>query len=242
MCKPDRLEMEIVAWGRDFESWSIAYYVLNGDVTEPIVWQRLDEILARSLPHVSGMPLQIQACCIDAGFPPAEVTAFTRHRHSQRIYATKGLSSAWGKAIWPRKASWDKNKHAIYVISSDEAKAWTANRLRIEAPGPGYLHFPLTRARDWFEQLVAERLIIQKGQRKWTNPTRARNEATDARALTVAALHSRLLGRLDLNRWCADFEAAIAPPAADEGEWSAAAARAPVYPKSLCERVIQKIV
>ena len=208
----DRLEVELVAWGRDLESWSIAYYVLNGDVTEPIVWQQLDELLARSYPHVSGMPLTIQAACIDAGFMPAEVTAFTRHRHGRRIFATKGLSSAWGRAIWPRKASWDKNKHAIYAISADEAKVFTANRLRTEAPGPGYLHFPLSRARDWYEQLVVEKLIIAKGQRKWVNPTRARNEATDCRALAVAALHSRLLSGVDLNHWCEAFERMLEPP------------------------------
>ncbi len=150
--------------------------------------------------------MKIQACCIDAGFMPAEVTASPGTATGSASTPRRDLSSAWGKAIWPRKASWDKNKHAVYLISSDEAKAWTANRLRIEAPGPGYLHFPLGRDRDWYEQLVAERLIVQKGERRWTNPTRARNEATDARALAVAALHSRLLAGVDLNRWCEDFE------------------------------------
>ena len=29
----DRLEMEIAGWGRDEESWSIAYHVIPGDVT-----------------------------------------------------------------------------------------------------------------------------------------------------------------------------------------------------------------
>ena len=151
--------------------------------------------------------------CIDAGFMPAEVTAFTRHRLGARIYSTKGLSSAWGKAIWPRKASWDKNRHAIYAISADEAKVFTANRLRIEAPGPGYLHFPLSRPRDWFEQLVVERLIVQKGARKWTNPTRARATGPPTAARwPCAALHGELLSGVDLNRWVADFETMLAPP------------------------------
>jgi phage terminase large subunit GpA-like protein len=213
-CQPDRLEVEIVGWGRDYESWSVHYIILTGDITEPLVWSRLDELLARSWPHVSGMPMQLQAVCIDAGFLPAEVCAFTRHRHGQRVYATKGLSSAFGKPIWPRRASWDKNRHAVYLISSDEAKVFTANRLRIEAPGPGYLHFPVSRARDWFEQLVVEKLIVQKGQRRWTNPLRQRNEATDCRALAVAGLHARLLAGVDLNRWCADFEKMLEPPKA----------------------------
>ena len=74
------------------------------------------------------------------------------------------------------------------------------------------MHFPVTRPRDWFEMLTAERLVIDKGERRWTNPLRLRNEATDARMLAVAALHSRLLAALNLNAWCAEFDALLAPP------------------------------
>jgi phage terminase large subunit GpA-like protein len=214
----DRLECEVVGWGREYESWSIHYHVLYGDITEPTVWNRLDELLVRSWPHESGMPLVIQAACIDAGFAPAEVTAFTRHRHGQRVYATKGVSNGWGKPVWPRRASWDKNRHAIYLVSADEAKSWTANRMRTDAPGPGYMHFPLSRERGWYEQLTAERLVFQKGQRRWLNLQRQRNEAFDARALAVCALHSRLLAGLDLNSWCDQFDAMIAPPVPTAGQ------------------------
>jgi phage terminase large subunit GpA-like protein len=210
----DRLEAEIVAWGRNFESWSIHYLVIYGDVAEPTIWGHLDGLLTRTWPHASGMPLALQATAIDAGFAPAEVTQFTRHRHGQRIYATKGLSNGWGKAIWPRRVSWDKNKHAVYLISSDESKAWVANRLKIAAPGSGCMHFPLSRERQWYEQLVAERLVYQKGTRKWVNSARARNEAGDCRALAVAALHSRLLAGLDLNEYCRQFETLLEPATA----------------------------
>jgi phage terminase large subunit GpA-like protein len=211
----DRIEIEIVGWGRNFESWSVHYLVLYGDITEPAVWSRLDSLLTRSWPHASGMPLQLQAVAVDCGFSTSEVAEFCRHRHGARIYATKGLSNGWGKPIWPRRASWSRKKDALYLISSDEAKLWVANRLKIDKPGAGYLHFPLSRERSWYEQLIAERLVYAKGQRKWTNTARARNEAGDCRALAVAALHSRLLAGLDLNEWCRQFDAMLAPqPAA----------------------------
>jgi phage terminase large subunit GpA-like protein len=213
-CQPDRLEIEIVGWGKDFESWSIAYYTIHGSIDLPETWSQLDALLSRTWPHASGLPMTLQAVAIDAGFATPEVTAFCRPRHSRRIYATKSLAGGWGKPIWPRKASWSRQKDPIYSISADEAKAWVASRLRIETPGPGYMHFPLARPRDWYEMLTAEKLVIDKKGRRWTNPMRERNEASDCRMLAVAALHARLLAGLDLNAWCDQFEAMLAPPAA----------------------------
>jgi phage terminase large subunit GpA-like protein len=161
------------------------------------------------------MPMYLQAVAIDAGYATPEVAQFCRSRHGRRIYATKSLAGGWGKPIWPRKASWSKQKDPLYSISADEAKAWVAARLRIEQPGPGYMHFPASRPRDWFEMLTAEKLVIDKGQRRWTNPLGARNEATDARMLAVAALHSRLLAGLDLNAWCKEFQAMLTPQPSD---------------------------
>jgi phage terminase large subunit GpA-like protein len=195
----DRVECEIVAWGRDFESWSVAYHAVHGDIGQPDLWNRLDELLARSWPHVSGMPVQIQAACVDASFAAPEVLAFTQKRHSRRVFGAKGLSSTFGKLIWPRRVSYDRNKMPLYITSSDEAKLWVTNRVRIEKPGPGYMHTPLSRARDWYEQLTVEKLVLMKGQHKWVNAVRARNEAVDCRAQAVCALHSRLLAGLDLN-------------------------------------------
>jgi phage terminase large subunit GpA-like protein len=212
--QPDRVEIEIVGWGRDYESWSIGYYTIHGSIDLPETWSQLDTLLLRSWPHVSGMPLSLQAVAIDAGYATPEVSQFCRPRHSRRIYATKSLAGGWGKPIWPRKASWTNGKYAIYSISADEAKSWVASRLRIEQPGAGYMHFPVTRPREWFEMLTAERLVIDKGVRRWMNPLRLRNEAADCRMLAVAALHERLLAGLNLNRWCDEFQVLLAPPPA----------------------------
>ena len=38
----DRLEVEIVGWGRDEESWSIAHHVIPGDVMRNEVWDHLE--------------------------------------------------------------------------------------------------------------------------------------------------------------------------------------------------------
>jgi phage terminase large subunit GpA-like protein len=207
----DRVEIEICGWGRDFESWSIGYYTIHGAIDQPELWNQLDALLSRSWKHESGLPMVLQAIAVDAGFCTQEVAEFCRSRHGRRIYACKSLSGGWGRPIWPRKASWTKGKDPIYLISSDEAKRWVTSRLRIEEHGPGFMHFPMSRPRDWFEMLTSEKLTIDRGQRRWTNPLRQRNEALDCRALATAALHSRLLSGVDLNRWCDEFEKLLEP-------------------------------
>ena len=44
----DRLEVEIVAWGRGKESWSVDYRVIEGDTARAEVWAKLDALLDRT--------------------------------------------------------------------------------------------------------------------------------------------------------------------------------------------------
>ncbi len=189
----DRCEVEIVGWGRGFESWSLGYHTLYGDPSGPQLWAALDELLSKELRHESGMPLRISACCIDAGYLPDEVLGYTKTRFGQRIYGVKSLSSGWSKPIWPRKALYNRKQLPLFLISADEGKMWIHNRLRIDTPGPGYMHFPLGRALDYFQMLTAEKLITRHKNgrpiREWINAKRERNEALGLpRVKSVAAL------------------------------------------------------
>ena len=44
----DRLEVELVGWGRDEESWSVDYRTLYGDPSSPGVWGELDAYLGET--------------------------------------------------------------------------------------------------------------------------------------------------------------------------------------------------
>ena len=64
----DRLECEVVAWGRNKESWSVDYIVLDGDTARPDVWRRLDtEVLQRDWLHTSGQTMPIRVMAVDSG-------------------------------------------------------------------------------------------------------------------------------------------------------------------------------
>lgn len=119
------------------------------------------------------------------------------------------------------------------IVGTHRIKDIVVGRLGIDAPGPGYCHFPLGRGNEWFDQLTAERKVVryEKGRAKieWVKDAEKRNEALDCRVYAFAAL------RLDSPDWQregyalkkrAEAEAApAAVPAADESAAERPAAR-----------------
>ncbi len=187
----ERIEVEVVGWGRDEESWSIAWETLWGDPRKPAVWQDLDRFLKRRWDHsLEGVRLGIAAALIDSGHLPKEVHRFTRGKAGRRIFACRG-SSEPGKPLLAGMSRRNGPRVPVYYIGTDTAKGTILARLKIEEPGPGYMHFPVGRDREYFEQLTAERAVrrYRKGRpyREWIKK-RARNEALDCRVYAMAAL------------------------------------------------------
>ena len=229
----DRLELEIVGWGANEESWSIAYHVIPGDVTSSEVWAQLDAILQSEYMHASGKPLRIVAACVDCGFKDATVLQFTRPRYNRRVYATHGRP---GEApIWPRKPSRKELTGApFFMIGVDAGKTALYDRLKIQKPGPGYCHFPAGRELEYFDQLTSEKKFTRYHngfpKQEWKKPANARNEALDTRVYAYAALHALYAAGLKLAVYCARFVQMIGarPP---QKQTPAPATAAPAAPQ-----------
>jgi phage terminase large subunit GpA-like protein len=204
----DRLEVEIVGWGRDEESWSIAQHVIPGDVTGTEVWEQLDCLLQSEYMHESGLPLRIVAACVDCGFKDASVLRFTRDRYNRRVYAIKGRAGE--SPIWPRTPS-RKNQTPFFMIGVDAAKTGIYDRLKIQEPGPGYCHFPIGRDLAYFEQLTAEKKYTRYyngfPKQEWKKQAGDRNEALDCRVYAYAALYALYASGLKLGVHCERFAA-----------------------------------
>ena len=140
----DRIEMEIVGWGRDEESWSLAYVVLPGDPAQRELWDLLDQALSLTFEHPCGRELKIAAACVDSGFHQPTVQQFcaTSGRH-RRVYPIKGMAGQ--RPIWPRMHGQSADRRPLWMVGVDAAKEALYARLKITEPGPGYCHFPITR-------------------------------------------------------------------------------------------------
>ncbi len=191
----NRLEIEVIGWGMDEESWSIEHKVIPGDPALPETWQRLDEFLNKPFFRNDGRYTFVAAAAIDMqGGHTQHVANYCRFRINRRIWPIRGMGGD-GKAypVWPRNPSrTGKHDTPFYNVGVDSGKNVVFSRLLLEQPGAGYCHFPHDRSEDWFKQLVAEKRTRKfKGTRQilvWENTRKARNEAFDCRVYGYAAL------------------------------------------------------
>lgn len=205
----DRLEVEVVGWGRDEESWSIDYEVFVGDPGSPEVWAQLDAYLLKNWYRYDGREFHVEATCIDSGGHHTEqVYQFAKARLGRRVYGIKGEAAKNGKRspVWPSKRPTQRTRSTYqpFTIGVNSAKDSIRHRLGKEEPGPGYMHFPHDRDINYYAQLTAEQILVKEvaGQKftVWHCPPGKRNEALDCRVYAYAALSSLLHFGLRLNR------------------------------------------
>lgn len=213
----DRLEYAIVAWGRGEESWLVDYDKIYGDPGQEVpgsVWERLDEIRARTIAHASGQQLRVEACAIDSGgHHTHQVYAYCRTREHQRVFAIKGDTDVKAP-IKGRARMMDVNlrgkilKHGVrlWFVGVHVAKDLLAGRFRLAQPGPGYIHLPKAMPDDYWGQLTAEQRVWKRtahgGAWRWVKVNNsARNEGWDLWVYCLWAAHAIDLHKYRAAQW-----------------------------------------
>ena len=81
----------------------------------------------------------------------------------------------------------------LHTLGVDAIKARVFGALKVEAPGPGYLHAPHDRDLQWFEELIGEKPVVRTSSgrpyvayvKRFGNTTRV--EGLDCRVYAYAA-------------------------------------------------------
>lgn len=184
----DRLECEVVGWGKYGESWSIAKLILEGDPKFPRVWQKLDNVLENSYKHESGIDMKILGMGIDSGGHRTDyVYNYCKTRVEQNVFCMKGDNSVETPIL---KSGISKNKDGslrLYMIGVNSAKDVVYGQLTTKEVGPGYMHYPKKPEynEEHFKQLTGE--AKDKTTGRWKK-FRTRNEALDLRVYAMATL------------------------------------------------------
>lgn len=218
----DRLEVEVVGWGRGRESWGISYQVLMGDPGFADVWRQLDQVLARSWQTKDGRALQVACTCVDSGGNHTQdVYAYCRLREARNVWAIKGGKDGPGQPAIGKPTRNNRHGAALFVLGVHDIKCTVWSRLLLEHEGHGYCHWPVEAGRGYdqayFDGFLSERLVTKQVAGKkvqfWKAADHARNEPWDCRVYATAALQIRLPDPaiLDILDRLADSPAAAHP-------------------------------
>jgi len=184
----DRLEVQLVGWGDNEESWPFLYEIIHQDPAQPAAWKELDDLLGRQFRTGEGRILRIAAFGIDTGgHHGAQVHSFCRRRKRRRVFACMGNAS---KPLWSGRATRSRTNDPLWFIGTNAAKDTIYARLRIQPPEgggrkPGLIHFPIGDGfgPEYFAQLTSEvrqtRRRMGQAVTVWMLPQGKRNEALD---------------------------------------------------------------
>ena len=194
----NRLEYEIVGWGKDFQSWGIKYGVLMGDTGKPDVWKMLDDAIFSKYTRVDGLQMEVMTTCIDSGgHHTQEVYKYCKERESRRVWAIKGQGGS-GIPFIKRPSRRNDAGVWLFIIGVDVGKDTLSSRLKQKFDTDfGYCHFPTETNKGYDEQyfigLTAEYREVRtvKGRTviNWVKRSSgARNEPFDIRNYNTAAI------------------------------------------------------
>ncbi|WP_022949536.1 phage terminase large subunit family protein [Methylohalobius crimeensis] len=194
----NRLEVQIIGWGRKMRAWTLDYAVLPGDPAEDDVWIALTDLLNRPLQHESGALLPVLATAIDMGGHRTEaVKAYVRDRRIARPMAIKGASAntapvlgkpAMADVDW--RGRYDKRGVRIYQVGTVAAKHWLYARLSRDTERPPedrLCHFSSQLEPTFFAGLTAE--TYNPAKNRFELKRNVRNEPLDTWVYSFAAAH-----------------------------------------------------
>lgn len=195
----DRLELEVLGWGMNNETWGIQYKVIYGSPAQAETWSELDDFLARDFYYADGKKINIACTCVDSGGHfTDDVYKFCKLRSRRRIFPIIGRGT-FGRPAASKPNTNNRRRVKLFTLGVSTIKTVLHTRLQIEKIGSGYCHFPLDsesghRGYDnaYFRGLLSERQTLKrsKGQTviEWEYwDKKARNEPLDCRVYAIGA-------------------------------------------------------
>ena len=199
----NRLEYEVVGWGREEESWGIQYGVIPGRADEESTWEQVDELLEREWRLENGRTIRAAVSFIDAGGHYWDaIMEHAAQRRMRRMYAVRGDNKDTGTLVHHTINT--KKGLNYFILNVYVGKRAVLYNAGLQEPGPRYMHFPDEEERGYdehyFKGLISEQVkpVKKRGgvwQEEWVKVFE-RNEPLDCRNYARCAFKSH---RIDLD-------------------------------------------
>jgi phage terminase large subunit GpA-like protein len=194
------LEVSVWGYGRGDESWRIWHQKIEGDPAQDDVWDQVTTIRAVEWPRAGGGSMRAVHCAVDTGGHfTSEAYEYCRKYSREGVVAIKGSSDRAAPPLGRGKkvdttfrGRTIRNGVTLYQLGVHSLKRTVYSRLKLEEPGPGFVHFDDATTEEYLQGLTCERLQPRyvKGFQilEWKKPSGARNEPLDLKAYCLAML------------------------------------------------------
>lgn len=217
----DRIECEIVGWGRGKRSWSIDYRIFEGDTSsiENEPWLQLQDVLGEVWQAPNGVDLDVRRMAVDSGWNTQNVYSWVRQFPLSKVFAVKGsdhqqvtLNQGTAVDIRTKKKKRIKNAVKLFTVGVSTLKAELYGWLKQVLPDPeidpdkqvphGFCYFP-QYDQEHFKRLTAETRETKwvKGKKTYEWVAHGRNEQLDCRIYARAAASFLGMDRFKDAKW-----------------------------------------
>lgn len=200
----NRLEYEVVGWGKEEECWGIRKGIVLGAPNQARTWKEIDNILDKTYQFADGKGLKVVRTFIDSGgHYTSDVYNYCQKNFHKQRFAIKGRGGPGIPLIY-KIAKANNAKAPLILLGVDDGKQQIMDRLSINSPGPLYFHFPQdegikelsNRGYDdlYFKGIISEHKKVYKRngvlREVWETTKNVRNEPLDLRNYNLACMKS----------------------------------------------------
>lgn len=200
----NRLEYEVVGWGKEEECWGIRKGIVLGAPNQARTWKEIDNILDKTYHFADRKGLKVVRTFIDSGgHYTSDVYNYCQKNFYKQRFAIKGRGGPGIPLIY-KIAKANNAKAPLILLGVDDGKQQIMDRLSIDSPGPLYFHFPQdegikelsNRGYDdlYFKGIISEHKKVYKRngvlREVWETTKNVRNEPLDLRNYNLACMKS----------------------------------------------------
>ena len=191
-CQADRVEWQLVGWGREFRRYVVDYGVIPGHISEDTTRDRLDALLAQAWRNCAGRKIGLDRAAIDGNAWTEDVWSWAKRHPRSRLIMVRGR----GEDSAPRIARVKKERNdksgkllkwagRFFNFGASVLKMALYRDLAKDDPlAKGFVAFPSGLEDEYFRQLTAEYRKAHKRKDgfavfKWEKDPGQANEALD---------------------------------------------------------------
>lgn len=235
-CQDDRIEVHIVAYGRNRWRWAVDYRIIPHHISDDAGRAALDALLKNTWRTSLGLKLPLDMLAIDVNVYTDDVWSWGKRHPWNRVILVRGQTSQNGPVMTPIKFARKTNGEALrrqkraFNVNTSQVKGDFYTWVKKDDPeARGYCRFARGLGDEYYRQLSSEVRVLRRSRTgvlssAWelVEPTR-RNEVLDTMVYSEAAARRKGWTSMTDDEWdrLAD-ERGVAPPEAQADLFDAA--------------------